>query len=159
VSEEVRREKMQCKLTQYVVKRDMKFMTVQESTGEKINSFRKVYELMKPEAAIDRECVWVLHLNSHLELIEKELVSMGDVSASIVHPREVFKKAILHSSSQIVVVHNHPSGDFLPSVEDKDVAKRLYKAGEIIGIPLADFMVISTKGFFSFANEGMLEQQ
>ena len=83
---------MQCKLTQYVVKRDMKFMTVQESTGEKINSFRKVYELMKPEAAIDRECVWVLHLNSHLELIEKELVSMGDVSASIVHPRKFSRR-------------------------------------------------------------------
>lgn len=150
---------MQYKLTHFVVKHDMKFMTVKESTGEKINSFRKVYELMKPEAAIDRECVWVLHLNSRLELIEKELVSMGDVSSSIVHPREVFKKAVVHSSSQIVVVHNHPSGDVSPSDEDKDVAKRLQKAGEILGIHLADFLVISTSGFFSFANEGLLEQQ
>jgi len=129
---------------------------VKESTEEKLNSPAKIYEFMQSEAKIDRECVWVLHLNSKLKLIEKELVSMGTLDAAPVHPREVFKRAILNSSSSIIVVHNHPSGDPTPTEEDMKVAKRLRQAGEILSIPLEDFLVISSKGYTSFAEKGML---
>ena len=128
---------------------------VKEATEEKLNSPAKIYEFMQGEAKIDRECVWVLHLNSKLKMIEKELVSMGTLDAAPVHPREVFKKAILNSSSSIIVVHNHPSGDPTPTEEDMKVAKRLRQAGEILSIPLEDFLVISSKGYTSFAEKGM----
>jgi len=129
---------------------------VKEATEEKLNSPSKIYKFMQGEAKIDRECVWVLHMNSKLKLIEKELVSMGTLDAAPVHPREVFKKAILNSSSSIIVVHNHPSGDPRPTEEDMKVAKRLRQAGEILDIPVKDFLVISSKGYTSFAEKGML---
>jgi len=140
----------------YVIKKGLRFMMVKEATEEKLNSPSKIYKFMQGEAKIDRECVWVLHMNSKLKLIEKELVSMGTLDAAPVHPREVFKKAILNSSSSIIVVHNHPSGDPRPTEEDMKVAKRLRQAGEILDIPVKDFLVISSKGYTSFAEKGML---
>ena len=132
-------------------------MMVKEATEEKLNSPEKIYRFMQGEAKIDRECVWVLHMNTKLKLIEKELVSMGTLDAAPVHPREVFKRAILNSSSSIIVVHNHPSGDPRPTGEDMKVAKKLRQAGEILSIPLEDFLVISSKGYTSFAEKRMWE--
>jgi len=140
----------------YVIKKGLRFMMVKEATEEKLNSPAKIYEFMRSEAKIDRECVWVLHMNSKLKLIEKELVSMGTLDAALVHPREVFKRAILNSSSSIIIVHNHPSGDPTPTEEDKRIAKKSRQAGEILSIPLEDFLVISSKAYTSFAEEGML---
>ena len=137
----------------YIVKKRLRFMMVKEASEEKLNSPKKVYEFMRREAEIDRECVWVLHLNTKLKLIEKELVSMGTIDTALVHPREVFKKAILNGSSSIIVVHNHPSGDPRPAEEDKKVAKTLKQSGEILGIPVKDFIVISSKGYTSFADD------
>mgnify|MGYP000303554677 CR=1 FL=1 len=128
---------------------------VKEATEEKLNSPEKISRFMQGEAKIDRECVWVLHLNTKLKLIEKELVSIGTLDAAPVHPREVFKRAILNSSSSIIVVHNHPSGDPTPTEEDMKVAKRLRQAGEILDIPVKDFLVISSKGYTSFVEKGM----
>ena len=137
----------------YIVKKRLRFMMVKEASEEKLNSPKKVYEFMRGEAEIDRECVWVLHMNTKLKLIEKELVSMGTIDTALVHPREVFKKAILNSSSYIIVVHNHPSGDPRPAEEDKKAAKTLKQSGEILGIPVKDFLVISSKGYTSFADD------
>ena len=137
----------------YIVKKRLRFMMVKEASEEKLNSPKKVYEFMRGEAEIDRECVWVLHLNTKLKLIEKELVSMGTIDTALVHPREVFKKAILNGSSSIIVVHNHPSGDPRPAEEDKKAAKRLRQSGEILGIPVKDFIVIGSKGYTSFADD------
>jgi len=137
----------------YIVKKRLRFMMVKEASEEKLNSPKKVYEFMRGEAEIDRECVWVLHMNSKLKLIEKELVSMGTVDGAHTHPREIFKKAIVNSSSSIIVVHNHPSGDPVPTEDDKKVAKTLRQSGEILDIPLRDFIVISSKGYTSFADD------
>ncbi|MCW3140673.1 MAG: hypothetical protein N2V72_00615 [Methanophagales archaeon] len=137
----------------YIIKKGLRFMMVKEATEEKLNSPEKVYRFMLGEAKIDRECVWVLHMNTKLKLIEKELVSMGTLDAAPVHPREVFKKAILNSSSSIIVVHNHPSGDPTPTEEDKKIAKVLKQSGEILDIPLKDFIEISSEGYTSFAKE------
>jgi len=137
----------------YIVKKGLRFMMVKESTEEKLNSPEKIYRFMQGEANIDRECVWVLHMNTKLKLIEKELVSMGTIDTALVHPREIFKKAILNGSSTIIVVHNHPSGDITPTEEDKKIAKRLKQAGEILSIPVEDFLVISSKGYTSFAEK------
>jgi DNA repair protein RadC len=74
----------------------------------------------------------------------------------LVHPRECFFPAIEHSAAAIIAVHNHPSGDPTPSAEDRDVTRRLQRAGELLGIVLADHVVVSATGFFSFREHGLL---
>ncbi len=103
-----------------------------------------------------KEHFLILCLNARRQLIHQETVSVGTLSASLVHPREVFSPAIEHASAAVVCVHNHPSGDPTPSAEDRDVTRRLQRAGELLGIPLADHVVVSTSGFYSFREHGIL---
>ncbi|MHC1635103.1 MAG: JAB domain-containing protein [Candidatus Methanospirareceae archaeon] len=140
----------------YIIKQRLKFMMVKETTDTKLMSPRKVYEFMQAEAKIDRECAWVLHFNTKLQLIEKELISMGTLDFTPLHPREVFKRAIINGSDSIMIVHNHPSGNLMPSQEDLRIAERLKEAGKILGIEVRDFIIISSKGYTSFAEEGIL---
>lgn len=127
-------------------------MTIQESTGKKVQLSQDIYDYMSPEAQIDRECVWVIHLNTKNEIIEKELVSMGTINASIIHPREVFRKAIIVGSTSIMIAHNHPSGSVEPSPEDVQISLQLREASKILNVPLLDFIIIGN-GYYSFANE------
>ena len=83
----------------------------------------------------------VLLLNARHELQSRETVSIGTLNASIVHPREVFRPAILQSAASLVLVHNHPSGDPEPSDEDLGITKRLVQAGELIGIGVLDHVI------------------
>jgi len=124
-------------------------MQVREATGEKIDNPDTVHKLMKEEAKADRECVWVLHLNTRNKIIEKELVSMGSLNHSLIHAREIFKKAIVLGANSIIVVHNHPSGNTTPSNDDNLVMDSLKQAGELLRIPMIDFMIISKNGYFS----------
>ena len=103
-----------------------------------------------------KEHFLILCLNARRQLIHLETVSIGTLSASLVHPREVFSPAIAHAAAAVVAVHNHPSGDSTPSSEDRDVTRRLQRAGELLGIPLADHVVVSASGFFSFREHGIL---
>lgn len=100
----------------------------------------------------DREHLVVLHLDSVHHAVSAEVVSIGTLSASLVHPREVFKAAILGNARAIVVAHNHPSGDSTPSDEDYSVCKKLKEAGALLDIPLLDFLVIVPGGFRSLCN-------
>jgi DNA repair protein RadC len=90
----------------------------------------------------DREYFVVLLLNTKHKVIGVNTVSMGSLSASVVHPRETFKAAILANASSIIIGHNHPSGDPMPSREDLAVTKRLAKAGKVLDIPVLDHIVI-----------------
>lgn len=129
-----------------------KLLQVREASEEKADDPESVYELMKEEAKADRECFWVLHLNARLKIIEKELVSMGVLNGSLAHPREVFKKAIVNGASVIITVHNHPSGSLQPSEDDIENWARLTKAGELLGTPVQDNLIISPKGFYSHSS-------
>lgn len=104
----------------------------------------------------DREAFYVLCLDNKSKIIGVNLVSTGTLSASLVHPREVFKAAILLNSATIISVHNHPSGDPTPSVHDRDLTQRLVDAGVIMGIALKDHVVVADDGFFSFSEQGVL---
>lgn len=84
------------------------------------------------------------------EIISDVDVSIGTLSSSLVHPREVFKEAIRRSASKIIVMHNHPSGSVEPSREDKNITSRLIKCGEIIGIEIIDHIIIGDGLYFSF---------
>lgn len=106
--------------------------------------------------AADREHFVVLCLSARRRVIARETVSIGTLSASLVHPREVFKPAIMANAAAIIIAHNHPSGDFSPSAEDREATKRIMRAGEILGIPLLDHVIVSTAGYFSFREGGIL---
>ena len=96
------------------------------------------------------------HLDSKNRLLCLEIVSVGSLNASIVHPREVYKSALLSSAAAIVFVHNHPSGDPTPSREDIELTSRLKQASDLLGIRLLDHVVIGSGRHFSFADSGLL---
>lgn len=143
---------MQTKLGQ--VQGKVTFMVIKEASGETINTASDIFKLMKTESRIDRECCWVIHLNSRNKIIEKELVSMGTVNASLVAPREIYRKALIQGSAAIIVVHNHPSGNSEASMEDIKVSNNLKKAADILHVKLLDFMVIGNDEFTSFVDKG-----
>ena len=101
-----------------------------------------VFRYMEDLQRSDREQLYVLHLNSKNQPIAKELVSIGSATAATVHPREVFKGAVLNGSVSIILVHNHPSGDPTPSREDKQITSRIKAAGELLGIRVVDHVVV-----------------
>lgn len=124
----------------------VKLLQVRESSEELIDSPMAVARMMAQEAKADRECFWILHLNGAHRVIEKELVSLGTVNNALVHPREVFKKAILNGSQAIMTVHNHPGGSIEPSSDDQTIWERLDKAGELLGIGVLDHIILTSSG-------------
>ncbi len=96
-----------------------------------------------------------LHLDSKNRLLCLEIVSVGSLNASIVHPREVYKSILLSAAAAVVFVHNHPSGDPTPSREDMELTTRLKDAGDLLGIRLLDHVIIGNR-HFSFADSGIL---
>ena len=97
-----------------------------------------------------QEYFYCLYLDNKNKLIERKLLFMGTINRSIVHPREIFKEAYLTSSSSIVCMHNHPSGDITPSIEDIHLTKALIKIGKIGGINIIDHMIITDDNYYSF---------
>ena len=105
---------------------------------------------------LDREQLRVYFLDARRNLIGWEVISIGTLTASLAHPREIFKGACLSNSSGIILVHNHPSGECSPSDEDCKLTKRISEAGRIMGIELLDHIVIAENGFYSLKNAGLL---
>jgi DNA repair protein RadC len=98
----------------------------------------------------------VLLLDQKQRVIRSEIVSTGTIEANITHPREVFRVAMLASASHVVLFHNHPSGDPLPSPADRMMTRRMRLAGEMIGIDVMDHIILGSGTFFSFRQEGMV---
>jgi DNA repair protein RadC len=98
----------------------------------------------------------VLLLNARHELQGRETVSIGSLNASIVHPREVFQPAILHSAASVVLVHNHPSGDPEPSEEDLSITRRLVQVGDLVGIGVLDHVIVAARGVVSLRARQLL---
>lgn len=94
-----------------------------------------------------------LYLNARNQLVHKETISMGTLNANLVHPREVFEPAIKYSAANIMVAHNHPSGDPKPSEDDLEITKRITEAGKMMGVELLDHVIIATNSVFSFKDE------
>lgn len=103
-----------------------------------------------------QEYFYCLYLDNKNRLIERKLLFMGTVNRSIVHPREIFKEAYLLSSSGIICMHNHPSGEILPSNEDIELTKSLVEIGKIQGINVLDHLIISDNAYYSFSEEGLI---
>ena len=98
----------------------------------------------------------VILLDQKQRVIRSEILTVGTIEAGMMHPRDVFRVAMLASASRVVVFHNHPSGDPLPSAEDRFATRRLFEAGELVGIPLLDHVILGAKEFYSFKQAGVL---
>jgi DNA repair protein RadC len=108
--------------------------------------------LLQLEDEIDRlkEHFYVMHLDTRSRVNMIELVTLGTLTSSLVHPRETFRRAILQGDASVIVAHNHPSGDPGPSDEDMKVTKLLLDAGKLIGITVLDHIVFSKDKYYSF---------
>jgi DNA repair protein RadC len=121
-----------------------------------ISSPADVERLLRGRIAnLDRENFVVVLLNTKNEVIETSTVSVGTLSASLVHPREVFKPAIRASAASVVLAHNHPSGKVEPSREDREVTRRIGEAAGILGVEVLDHVIVGD-GYFSMKEHGML---
>lgn len=124
---------------------------------EKITSPEDVLKVLGKELRqYDRELLCVLNLGAKGSVINMNIVSMGTLTSSLVHPREVFKSAVLSNAAQIILVHNHPSGDCEPSEEDKDITQWLVKCGKLLDIPVKDHVIVSRDAFYSFKKTGLM---
>jgi len=120
---------------------------------------RRVHELVAPELrGLERERFLVLLLDGKHRLKRREVVSEGTLTTSLVHPREVFRPAVRESAAAVVVVHNHPSGDPEPSLEDVEVTRRLIEAGRLLGIPLLDHVIVGDGRFASLRERMSFER-
>lgn len=120
-----------------------------------IKTPKDVYDLVAPLVREDsREHFYGIYLNSRSRVIKVELVSLGSLNASLVHPREVFLPAVLASAASVIVAHNHPSGESDPSDDDLRITRRLVDVGELLGIPLVDHVVIGEGVWESLRDRG-----
>ncbi len=111
--------------------------------------------VMEEMRYLDREQFRIVLLDAKNHVLGVRVVSVGSLSSSIVHPREIFKEAIARSSAAIILVHNHPSGDPTPSQEDVEVTRRLEEAGRLLGIEVLDHIVVGDNRYVSFRERGM----
>lgn len=103
-----------------------------------------------------QECFAVLLLDGRQRVLGKRVISRGTLTASLVHPREVFRPALAACAASLVLVHNHPSGDPTPSTEDCSVTRRLVGAGELLGVRVVDHIVVAESGYVSLRDEGLM---
>ncbi len=129
---------------------------------------QKKVKLSSPEACVSylmprmryeqQEKFLVLLLDSKNQLLKCQQVSEGTLNASVVHPREVFAPAMLHRAACVLAAHNHPSGDPAPSIEDRKLTQALKATGTVMGIPLLDHIIIGDGRYFSFRENGYLDE-
>lgn len=129
---------------------------VKYRTGCKFTAPGQVADLFQSLKDECKESFITLHLDGKNRILCMEVVSIGSLNQSIVHPREVFKTALLSSAAAIILVHNHPSGDVAPSNEDKAITKRLAEVGELMGIKILDHIIVGNGEYLSFVEKGLL---
>ncbi len=123
----------------------------------KIRSPADVHDLLYPKLReVKKEKLTVLYLDTKNQVLKEEVVSVGSLNANIVHPREVFKSAVMESSASVILTHNHPSGDPTPSREDIAVTEKLVEGGKILGIDVLDHVIIGDGRYVSLKDEGYI---
>jgi len=117
-----------------------------------ILSPKDVWENCKDIRDHKKEHFVVFFLDTRNQEIQREIISVGTLNANLVHPREVFEPAIKHTAAQIIVAHNHPSGNPEPSDDDIAITRRLQEAGKILGIEVLDHVIVTKTSYFSITN-------
>lgn len=109
-----------------------------------------VWKRMEDIRGSKKEHFVVFYLDSRNQEIKRDIVSIGTLNESLVHPREVFENSIKNNAASIIIVHNHPSGDLEPSCADTEITKKLINAGKILDIRIVDYIIVSDSSFKSF---------
>jgi DNA repair protein RadC len=123
----------------------------------RVQNARDIYERMRFRLRdLDQEEFHLILLNTQNEILREVFLTRGTLDSSLVHPREVFRHALNESASSMVLVHNHPSGESKPSLEDRLITQSLVKAGDLMGIPMSDHVIIGEGRYYSFRDEGVL---
>jgi len=123
--------------------------------GTRYTAPQQVYETFSFLMKETKEMFLTLHLDGKNRIIAMDLVSVGSLNQSIVHPREVFKTALLSNAASVILIHQHPTGDPTPSSEDLAITRRLKEAGELMGINILDHIIIG-ETYLSFVERGIL---
>lgn len=125
--------------------------------GQSVQSPEEAFQSMQEKLkGRKKEYFYILCLDTRNRIKVKKQVSQGNLDSSIVHPREVFKDAISSLAAAVIFVHNHPSGDLEPSSEDVHLTKRLVEAGELLGIPVLDHIIVSDLGYTSMKSRNLI---
>ncbi len=129
---------------------------LQDKQAALILSPREVWEQLKDVRNSKKEHFLVFFLNTQNQEIQREIISVGTLNASLIHPREVFEPAIKHLAAHVILAHNHPSGSLEPSNEDLAVTKRLCASGRLLGIEVLDHVIVTSGGHASFKEQNLL---
>lgn len=117
---------------------------------------KEIWEELKDLRNHKKEHFVIFYLDSRNQEIKREIISIGSLNANLVHPREVFEPAVRNLAAQIILAHNHPSGDPTPSEDDLEITKRLVEAGKILGIEVIDHIIVAKNDFFSFKERKLI---
>lgn len=126
------------------------------TTGTRYTAPQQVYEAFRFLMEETKEMFLSIHLDGKNRAICYDLVSIGSLNQSIVHPREVFKTSLLSNAAALILIHQHPTGDPTPSSEDIAITRRLKEAGEIMGIKVLDHLIIGDGEYLSFVERGLI---
>ncbi|GAB3171632.1 RadC family protein [Telluribacter humicola] len=123
----------------------------------RITSSNDAYEEIKPYL-LDKphEEFWILLLNRANEVLRPVQISTGGVAGTVADPKLIFKHALEHLASSMILFHNHPSGNLTPSQADKDLTRKLKEAGRVLDLPVLDHLIFTDSSYYSFADEGLL---
>ena len=124
---------------------------------KRISSSKSVFEVLQPILGdLPHEEFWILYLNNSNKILQKEQLSKGGITGTLVDPRLVLKVALALGAVALILAHNHPSGALKPSASDKQLTEKLKKAAESLDIRVLDHVIVTEKAYFSFADEGLL---
>ena len=126
-----------------------RFFDKKETSSPLIRTSQQAYEHLQDMSKLPKEHLRGLYLNSRFRLIHDEVISIGNLTANIIHPREVFQPAIERGAVAVIIAHNHPSGSAAPTKSDRVITEQLVSAGAILGIELLDHLVIGKNSFSS----------
>lgn len=117
---------------------------------------KDVWDELKDLHNHKKEHFVIFYLDARNQEIKREIISVGSLNANLVHPREVFEPAVRNLAAQIILAHNHPSGDPEPSEDDLEITKRLVESGKILGIEIIDHIIVAKNGFISFKERRLI---
>jgi DNA repair protein RadC len=124
---------------------------------DKIESSQTVFQLLYPQLGdLPHEEFWIIYLNNSNRVLSKIQLSKGGITATLVDTRLVFKKALQQGAVAVILIHNHPSGTLKPSESDRKLTQKIVTAGEQLDIKVLDHVIITSRAYFSFADEGLL---
>jgi len=144
------------KIIEYTDDRELldKLRGIIKDKSTKMGGPENAYNLFKKHAGDDVEHFMIAVLNGAHEVVDVLVVTKGLVNRTIVHPREIFRPALMLNACAIILSHNHPSGNLEPSPEDLEITQRLVDAGGILGVPVLDHVIISKNGYRSLVETG-----